>query len=237
MKRSLQHRGIALLGVMVTLVLAGLAVLASARAGLLHEMMAGHQADRLRAQAMAEALLLDAEADILGRRGDAPCRPSAVEPQRTAPGFVGCRERGTASVATAPYFPQSTEEFEEVRALLQVSAAVPCRDGICAPTSLGAMARTGELPPALGARYGQFTQWSQPTVGDAPPERGVRGWYWVEIFQFRGDGTAPAALQHVLPDPARPLVYRITALAEGHKPGTQVVLKSLFVPYPRSQLQ
>ncbi|MGC3986678.1 MAG: hypothetical protein QM777_19180 [Pseudorhodoferax sp.] len=229
----MQERGIALLSVMVALVLAGLAVLASARAGLLHEMVAGHQSDRLRAQAMAEALLLDAEADILGRRGDAPCRPSAVEPQRAASGFVGCRERGTASVATAPYFPQDTEEFDEVRSLLQVGAAVPCRDGICAPSSLQALARTGTLPPALGARLGQFTS---PSDG-AAPEPGVRGRYWVEIFLFRSEGTAPASLQHALPDPARPFVYRITARAEGHKPGTQVVLTSLFVPYPRSQLQ
>lgn len=229
----MQERGIALLSVMVALVLAGLAVLASARAGLLHEMVAAHQSDRLRAQAMAQALLLDAEADILGRRGDAPCRPSVVEPQRTASGFVGCRERGTASVATAPYFPQDTEEFDEVRALLQVGAAVPCRDGICAPSSLQALARTDTLPPALGARLGQFTS---PSDG-AAPQTSMRGWYWVEMFLFRSEGTAPASLQHAVPDPARPFVYRITALAEGRKPGTQVVLRSLFVPYPRSQLQ
>ncbi|CAN7435735.1 hypothetical protein LJR039_002737 [Pseudorhodoferax sp. LjRoot39] len=229
----MQERGIALLSVMVALVLAGLAVLASARAGLLHEMVAGHQSDRLRAQAMAEALLLDAEADILGRRGDAPCHPSPVEPQRTASGFIGCRERGTASVATAPYFPQDTDEFDEVRALLQVGAAVPCRDGICVPSSLQALARTGPLPQPLGAHLGQFTLASD----GAAPEPSVRGWYWVEIFLFRGAGPTPASLQHALPDPARPFVYRITALAEGRKPGTQVVLRSLFVPYPRSQLQ
>nr|WP_186329871.1 pilus assembly protein [Variovorax boronicumulans] len=229
----MQERGIALLSVMVALVLAGLAVLASARAGLLHEMVAGHQSDRLRAQALAEALLLDAEADILGLRGDAPCRPSLAEPQRTASGFVGCRERGTTSVATAPYFPQDTEEFDEVRALLQVGAAVPCRDGICAPSSLQALADTGALPPALGAHLGQFTAGSD---GATPPS-GARGWYWVEIFLFRSEANVPASLRHAVPDSARPFIYRITARAEGRKPGTQVVLKSLFVPYPRSQLQ
>lgn len=229
----MRERGIALLSVMVTLVLAGLAVLAGARAGLLSDMVAGHHSDRLRAQAAAEALLLDAEADILGRHGDAPCRPHPVEPQRTASGFVGCRERGTASVATAPYFPQSTEEFDEVRALLQVGATVPCRDGICAPSSLETLARSAALPQALGARRGQFTRSSD----GAAPEPGVRGWYWVEIFLFQGEGPAPASLQHIQPDATRPFVYRITALAEGHKPGTQVVLRSLFVPYPRSQLQ
>ncbi|RCW73872.1 pilus assembly protein [Pseudorhodoferax soli] len=229
----MQERGIALLSVMVTLVLAGLAVLASARAGLLYEMVAGHRSDRLRTHAMAEALLLDAEADILGRHGDAPCQPSAAGSQRTASGFIGCRERGTASVAAAPYFPQDTEEFDEVRSLLQVGAAVPCRDGICAPASLHALASTAALPEALGARLGQFTR---PSDG-AGSATSMRGRYWVEIFLFHGEGTAPTSLQQVLPDPARPFVYRITALAEGHKPGTQVVLRSLFVPYPRSQLQ
>lgn len=229
----MQERGIALLSVMVALVLAGLAVLASARTGLLSEMVAGHQADRLRTQAAAEALLLDAEADILGRYGGAPCRPHPADPQRTASGFVGCRDRGTASVAMAPYFPQSTEEFDEVRALLQVGSTVPCRDGICAPSSLQALAGTAELPRALGARIGQFTR----SRNGASPGAGMRGWYWVEMFLFQSEGATPANLQQIQPDAARPFVYRITALAEGHKPGTQVVLRSLFVPYPRSQLQ
>lgn len=230
----MRQRGIALLCVMVALVLAGLAVLATARTGLLHEMMAGHQADRLRAQAMAQALVLDAETDILGRHGHAPCRPSAATPLRTAPGFVGCRERGTAVVPAAPYFPQSVEEFEEVRALLQVGAAVPCRDGICAPGSLRALVHP--VATELGARYGEFTR-TPPEADDAADAMPVRGRYWIELFRFHTDGTSPAGSRHLVPDPARPFIYRITAVAEGHKPGSRVMVQSLFVPYPRSQLQ
>lgn len=232
----MRQRGIALLCVMMVLVLAGLAVLATARTGLLHEMVAGHQGDRLRTQAMAEALLLDAESDILGRRGDAPCRPSTAEPRRSAPGFVGCRERGTATVATAPYFPQSIEDFEEVRALLQVGAAIPCRDGICAPSSLRSLVDTARATPTLGARYGQFTRPETAADAATPPPQ-VRGWYWVEMFKYHSEGSVAPHLQHAVPDPARPFVYRITAMAEGHRPGTQIVIRSLFVPYPRSQLQ
>lgn len=230
----MRQRGIALICVMVTLVLASLAVLATGRTGLLHEMMAGHQADRLRAQAMAQALVLDAETDILGRHGNAPCRPSAAAPRRTAPGFVGCRERGSAVVAAAPYFPQSIEEFEEVRALLQVGAAVPCRDGICAPGNLHALAHP--LAAEVGARYGEFTH-ASPEADDATNGMPVRGRYWIEIFLFHSDGSSPAGSHHLVPDPARPFIYRITAVAEGHKHGTRVTVRSLFVPYPRSQLQ
>lgn len=234
----MQQRGIALFGVLMALVLASLAVLASARAGLLHEMMAGHQADQLRAQAMAEALVLDAEADILGTRQGAPCHPSAADSLRTAPGFIGCRERGTESIAVAPYFPQSIEEFDEVRALLQVGAPIPCRDGICVPSSLRALAALGEESTgtqALGARHGQFTQ-ATPPPGTQSADAGARGWYWVEIFRFHSDSASSTSLQHARPDPARPFVYRITALAEGSKPGTRALVKTLFVPYPASQL-
>ncbi|WP_326536510.1 pilus assembly PilX family protein [Pseudorhodoferax sp.] len=234
----MNQRGMALFGVMMALVLASLAVLASARTGLLHEMMTGHQADQLRAQTMAEALILDAEADILGRRAEGPCRPSAADPARSAAGFIGCRQRGTESVAAAPYFPQSIEEFEEVRALLQVGAAVPCRDGICAPSSLRALAALGDESPTLrmlGAHHGQFTQAALPS-GSTPAEAGQRAWYWVEMFRFHSDSLSSPALQHARPDPARPFVYRITALAQGSKPGTQAVVKALFVPYPISQL-
>lgn len=208
---------------MVALGLASLAVLASSRTGLLHEMMAGQQADQQRAQAMAEALALDAEADIRGRRGGAPCRPSAVAAQQSAAGFIGCRERGTGPFPAAPYFPRNTAEFEEVRALLQVGAAIPCRDGICAPGSLHALSALGEAPQAaraLAARYGQFTQAALP-AGNLSAQAGQRAWVWVEVFRFQAQGPAPTA---------QPFVYRITAFAEGNRPGTHALVKTLFIP-------
>ncbi|HVR53439.1 MAG TPA: hypothetical protein VMS38_27190 [Pseudorhodoferax sp.] len=216
---------------MVALALASLAVLAGSRAGLLHEMMTGQQADQQRAQAMAEALALDAEADIQGRPGNAPCRPSAIAPQQSAPGFIGCRERGTGPFPAAPYFPRSVAEFEEVRALLQVGAAIPCRDGICAPSSLHALSVLGEAPQAaqaLGARYGQFTQATQP-AGSLSAQAGQRAWVWVEIFRLQTGAATPTA-QTARPGAVRPFVYRITAVAEGMRPGTRAVVKTLFVP-------
>lgn len=231
-------RGIALLGVMVALAVSTLAVLASARTGLLHEMLTGQQADRARAQSLAQALLLDAEADILGHHAHAPCRPSAGDSSRSAQGFIGCRERGTGAYPAAPYFPQTVDEFEDVRALLQVGAALPCRDGICAPSTLQSLAKLGDGAPeflAVAARHGQFTS-AGSAAAQAHSSEDVQGWYWVEMFHFRSDAPHPAQWQ-AHPDPMRPFVYRITALAEGRKPGTRVVLQSMFIPHPSSQLQ
>ncbi|MFT3717934.1 hypothetical protein [Pseudorhodoferax sp.] len=204
--------------------------------GLLHEMQTGRQADQLRAQADAQAVLLDAEADILGARADgSPCRPDRVHPAQPAAGFVGCRTRGTGMLPAAPYFPQSLAEFDEVRALLQVGARFPCRDGICAPASLAALAALEDAPDALAhaARFGQYTQADADAA--APEATRPRAWYWVEIFRYQNDATA--APHHAAPDPNRPFVYRITVLAQGLHPGTRAVVKSLFVPYPSTQLQ
>lgn len=227
----MRMRGVALLSVMVVLLLCSLAVLTGARMGLLQEMTTGGQADQLRAQAEAEALLLDAEADILGIRPDgSPCRPSATDPTRSAAGHVGCRERGVGILPAAPYFPQSLDEFDEVRALLQASSGLPCRDGVCAPVGLAADVALEEAQH-LGARHGQFTRSSDAFAAPAG-----RGRYWVEMFRYQADAEAATAPPHAQPDPSRPFVYRITAIAHGLKPGTRAVVQSLFVPYPTAQL-
>lgn len=228
----MRTRGIALLSVMIVLLLACLAVLTGARMGLLQEMTTGRHADQMRAHAEAQALLLDAEADILGIRADgSPCRPSATDPTRTATGHIGCRERGMEMLPAAPYFPQSLEEFDEVRALLQAGAGLPCRDGMCAPASLATAASFEEAAAQdLGARLSQFTR--------APVAHSEgRGRYWVEMFRYQADAGGTTALHHAQPDPARPFVYRVTAMAHGLRPGTRSVVQSLFVPYPSVQLQ
>jgi type IV pilus assembly protein PilX len=237
-------QGLALITVLVVLAICLLIVTASARSGLLHEMLTGHQSDQQRARIAAEALVVDAQIDILGMHPDGrPCRTMAStgEPH---PDFIGCRQRGSSITALAPYFPQSTDEFEEARALLQVGAAIPCRDGICFPSSLEALVHIEEALESMkptAAIYGQFTRADSaeagssgnPVLTDAVP----RGWYWVEAFRHEADALAAASQAHLLPDPTRPFVYRITAVAEGLKPGTRAVIKTFFVPYPSSQLQ
>lgn len=224
------QQGIALLTVMAVLVICVLITSADTRSGLLHEMIVGHQSDQLRAQAAAEALVRDAEIDILGLQPDgSPCHEG---PQSI--GFVGCRQRGQGALPNAPYFPHSTAEFEEVRALVQVGAALPCRDGICFPSSLLALEQLEDALETMtphGARHGQFTR----DAAGAPPA--ARAWYWIEAFHYDLGADVLAPQRHLQPDPARPFVYRITAVAQGHKPGTRAVVKSVFVPYPSEQMR
>lgn len=233
-------RGIALITVLSILTVSALLVLASARSALLHEMIAGQQSDQARAQAAADALLRDAELDILGQDAEGrPCRPPA-------PGTVGCRARGAGAAALAPYFPQTPEEFEEVRDWLR-ARNVLCSEGICiAPTltALDGLASNLDAVQASGATYGQFTRTGLSAPGTAgnpllASEGAPRAWYWAEVLRYDTgpDAMATAAPRgHLQPDPARPFVYRITAMALGLKPGTRAVVRALFVPYPAKQL-
>lgn len=239
-----RSRGLTLITVLAVLAICLLIVTASARSALLHEMLTRHQSDQQRAHAAAEALVRDAQIDILGIHPDGrPCRPAAGTGE-PLPGFVGCRERGSGTAALAPYFPQSTDEFDEGRALLQVSEAVPCRDGICFPSTLSALANIEDSLDSMKASaaiYGQFTRADLPDAGTSGnpllSRSAPRGWYWVEAFRHEPNAVSASNQAHLLPDPARPFVYRITAVAEGLKPGTRAVIKTLFVPYPSGQLQ
>ena len=88
----------------------------------------------------------------------------------------------------------------------------------------------------VAARYGQFTG---AATGDASNpilanrNAGEGGWYWVEILQYAGEGVGGGVVQsdqiNKLELRLNPnLVYRITAVARGRKPNTQVVLQSTY---------
>ena len=60
--------------------------------------------------------------------------------------------------------------------------------------------------------------------------------YWIEVFVYgQTISVGGSAAGDLVPDPTAPYVYRITAVAQGRKPGTQVVLREVFVPNPISQ--
>jgi len=229
-------RGIALVVVLSILCICALLGLATARSTLLHEMMAGQQSDQFRALAAAEALVRDAELDILGSTAvGGPCRPQA-------PGIVGCRERGQGAEPQAPYFPQTVDEFEEVNAWL-LAHGLTCSAGICMPQDLDTLAdlpASGTTLPTTAARYGEFTRTGLAAPGAAgnPVLSGAtpRAWYWAEVLRYESAPDALVPRGHLQPDPTRPFVYRITAVAHGLKPGTRAVVRSFFVPYPVAQL-
>ena len=93
----------------------------------------------------------------------------------------------------------------------------------------------------VGARYGQFTgaatggtstTASNPILKKTDTDEG--GWYWVEVMPYDSSAgnsklitteTSGNLGLNLLPNVA----YRITAIARGLKPSTQVVLQSTFV--------
>jgi type IV pilus assembly protein PilX len=222
--------GIALIVVMVMLLLGSILVLGSSRTNWLNEALVGSESDYQRAYAAAEAIMADAEADIRGRLpGGAACNP--------LPNFVGCRDE------TRVYFPRDTvsDDLDLLDARL---AGVLCRQGICRPpnnaglgagwwdANFAAMTANPRTLNAMAATYGEFTGANALATGnpillvdaDNPP----RAWYWVEVFEF-DTSSALNTPSGELPIPADNLIYRITAIAQGQRPGTRVVLRAVFV--------
>jgi len=93
------QQGVSLLIVVVVTLLCALLVLASAQVVRLSEMLAGNDSEASRAFEAAEALLHDAELDVLGLgpQGQA-CQPG--------PGWIGCRHPGTATTV-----PQTLDDW------------------------------------------------------------------------------------------------------------------------------
>ncbi|ABM38211.1 pilus assembly protein [Polaromonas naphthalenivorans] len=253
------QRGIALPTVLVLLLLSIISVLGAFKVGFLNEIMVGNISDYNRARAAAEALVRDAEMDILGRRppyttvqSDGtrgfPCRPNPPNSTTTLAaeaGYVGCRNK---ALANTPWFPRSSEEFDDVSDIVAANNATRrCKAGICMPLNmndLSAIENNLSDMKQFGATYGLYTRnaLSNPDVAGNPLLNGTgnnaSAWYWVEAFrygEFVSSGASPAG--NLTPEPSASFVYRITAIAQGLKGGTRVVIKSTFVPYPASQGQ
>lgn len=174
----------------------------------------------------------------------------------------GCRQR---QVANTPYIPESAIAYDAVRAIVQANrggafATFPCSQGICTPPTLTTMANFATTATtdmkAQGATYGQYTRQTSADatlVGEAQSNpilapttaADIRGWYWIEIFKMPVNRdaehvTSPGApadpRDRYTPETGQELVYRITARAEGLKRTTQVVLTTLFIPYPAYQI-
>lgn len=219
---SRAERGLSLPVVMVIVLMTMLLAIGSARVTLFHELLIRNDADYQRAFEAAEAALLDAEMDIRG---------------------LGADGRGAAAV----HFPSDTSELADMLALLD---ALPtgCRSGICRKRS-GAQDFWNDperlalmLADDTAARYGQYT--GAMAGASAHPlfagQDSPRAWYWVEVLPYAGgqvallagyEGSAHMAAH--APDPQRPWIYRITALARGRKKGTEVVLQSIVTLRPQ----
>lgn len=224
LKRATAERGVTLVVVMVMLLLTTLALLTSNRVGWLNEKLVGSESDHERAFAAAEALIRDAEMDINGRQFDGtPC------PANPATQF-GCRN------LNAPYFPQGDDDLDTIQARVAGGFA-SCSQGICLPGNPTALEAAGAWTTqfvamqAVGATYGQFTG-ANPAAAGNPLLTAGQAWYWVEVFRYATSASSEATGDAVpVPVKEHPYLYRITAYVQGMKPGTQVRLRSTFVPF------
>ena len=240
-----RQRGVALFVVIVFVMLSMLLALWASRTSLFNEMVVGNDADYQRAFEAAQALLQDAELDIRGEMADGslcsapPCRAYSGKLQ-----FPGDTNEINPLITVL--------EAESTRCKDGLCARRVGRQDFwnyaTAATTVKPAANTalGEVPlfgtsglEAVGARYGQYTGAANtttagplnPILTDTAAGRG--GWYWIEIMRY--SDTAKSA--NVIVDSSTsqlPLnldvyvVFRITALAVGRKPGTTVVLQETY---------
>ena len=226
------QRGVALVTVLIVLLLSLWLAFWTARRVHFQELMTGNEGDYQRALEAAHAALRDAEYDLRGERPDGmPCRSSAAS---------ACRPTAYDAEAGLAFFPENTDDLRALeRALAGRTPA--CIAGICTAealpnefwkrddgtTGLAAMKR-------VAAGYGQFTgatggPRSSPLLR-TDPGGPRKAWYWIEVLPY--DTTAalrPGNARRFAPDADRPFVYRITAIAQGLKPGTRSVLQSTVV--------
>lgn len=214
-----RERGMALLVTMVMVLLAALLLTSALRTAWFGELVAGTEVDHQRAFEHAQALLHDAELDIQGL-----CAGEANSP---------CRGRETAMGADgAPWFPlRDAKAFASIRGMLS-GRRPSCVQGICIPDGVApefwrTPAAELDRMKAAAAHYGEFSGAQALSASD--PLLTARGWYWVEILPFDLGAPVPPDSQALRPDTDSPYVYRITAIAEGRKPATRVVLQSLLV--------
>ena len=237
---AVRQRGVALFVVIVFVMLSMLLALWASRTSMFNEMVVGNDADYQRAFEAAQALLQDAELDIRGEMADGtacaahPCRPYT---------------------SGALQFPGDTSEINPLISALEAKNT-RCQDGLCArrvgrqdfwnyktadtPIKPAAQTTLGEVPlsdlMAVGARYGQFTGATNKT--DAGPLNPIladpaAGRYWIEIMRY-SDTAKSANLIVDSTTSQLPLnldvyvVFRITAVAVGRKPGTTVVLQETY---------
>jgi type IV pilus assembly protein PilX len=243
-RRHVGQRGVALYVVLMFMLLSVLLALWASRTALFGEIVVGNDADYQRAFEAAQALLQDAELDIREETatGDLchPCRQGYQqipveglkitewitqienEPTRCKDALcvrrVGRQDFWNHTVASGNPSPPANAELGEVTL-----------DGAGGMTS-------------VGARYGQYTGAGtggvdtpiNPILTDHAAGKG--GWYWIEVLPYDESSQFAGV---VTPDPDDPpilalsmdpnVVFRITALAHGRKPGTRVVLQETYV--------
>lgn len=156
------QQGFALPTLMVMLSAASLAALLAMRNLWVHDQLLNAQADHLRSQLLAEAVLPTAVQDIVDATSTTPVLSETPSNLRHTEG---------SPEQTHAFFPESMAAYAVLRERLGTRG---CLDGICAP-----------LSPNTGA---QASDWTAQTSTAMPcsaarcPDGTQAAWYWVEVF-------------------------------------------------------
>jgi type IV pilus assembly protein PilX len=228
-----RQRGMALYVILVVVMLSMLLALWSSRTALFNEIVVGNDADYQRAFEAAQAMIQDAELDI----------------RRENPDGSPCAVAGACRAGANYHFPAEESDLGLLIDRLGAENA-KCREGICQkrtgaqnfwsnPVALAAM-----TAPGVGARFGEYTgltaggadqSGATPILATTASNQGA--WYWVEVMPYNRSSQylghvviGGAGGQNMVPLHALPAVaYRITAIAQGIKPGSRVVLQQTYV--------
>ena len=161
MNRLTQTQGFALPTLMFMLALASLGALLALRNLWVNERLLNAEADQLRTQQKAEAVLPIALIDLLGT--SATSAGVAIPSQRHAAGNA---------TQTHAFFPSALADYDLLRQRLGTDT---CSAGICAPNIL--------TSDATQARYWKTQIATAMAVSAADtPDGDNTAWYWVEVF-------------------------------------------------------
>jgi hypothetical protein len=188
---------------MVMLALASVATLLALRNLWVNDQLLNAEADQLRTQHKAEAVLPVALADILG---------GAANNSEATPNL---RHNAGNTTQTYAFFPTSMGEYEVLRQRL-ITNPSQCSAGICASNTLDAKVTKASYWKA------QTTATAMPVSASDTPYGDNTAWYWVEIFPQHTTNNANASS-------TSSFAYRITTLAKGVMPGSTAVLQAIWV--------
>lgn len=243
-----RQRGVALFVVIVFVMLSMLLALWGARTALFNEMVVGNDADYQRAFEAAQALLQDAELDIRGESADGnPCEPDASNENicRQKAGMAQIPlEAQEVGLLLADLDGKTTKCSDGLCIKRSGSQDFWNNKDEAKGITLAQMTGANEDGTPAGARYGQYTGArlgstdapANPILAATEGDRG--GWYWVEVLPYDESSKSSGLITsedgaisnaNLLPMNLLPsVVYRITALAHGHKPSTLVVLQQTY---------
>lgn len=247
-----RQQGVALFVVIVFVMLSMLLALWASRTSLFNEMVVGNDADYQRAFEAAQTLLQDAELDIRRENPDgSPCTAATCRDKVSGATLIPL-----ATSEVTPLL--ADLDAQTTKCLTGLCAKRTGRQDFWKYTSttspVPSSLQPGEVmledmtKPGIGARYGQYTGATQGSTsspanpilqwkldGSTPDNQG--GWYWIEVLPYdessKNSGLivkpVAAANSSLLRLNLTPnVVYRITALAYGRKPGTMAVLQQTY---------